>query len=59
VKGVVLGMKLSGMILLPLDFELGLWRLHTMAVQVERLWDFMAKGLDFGLGLSGLHTMPG
>jgi hypothetical protein len=22
-----------------------------MAVQVERPWEFMAKGLDFGLGL--------
>jgi hypothetical protein len=29
-----------------------------MVVQVERLWEFMAKGLDFGLGLSKLHTMP-
>jgi hypothetical protein len=44
---------------LSLDFGLGLWRLHTLAVQVERLWEFMAKGLDFGLGLWRLHTMPG
>jgi hypothetical protein len=29
-----------------------------MAVQVERLWGFKAKGLDFGLGLWRLHTMP-
>jgi len=36
--------------------ELGLWRLHTMAVQVKRLWEFIAKGLAFGLGLSRLHT---
>jgi hypothetical protein len=28
-----------------------------MVVQVERPWEFMAKGLDFGLGLWGLHTM--
>jgi len=27
--------------------ELGLWRLHTMAVQVERPWEFIAKGLAF------------
>ena len=39
-------------------FGLGLWRLHTLAVQVERLWEFMAKGLDFALGLWRLHTMP-
>jgi hypothetical protein len=44
---------------LSLDFGLGLWRLHTMAVQVERMWEFMAKGLDFGLGLWRLHNMPG
>ena len=31
---------------LGLDFGLDLWRLHTMAVQVEGLWEFMAKGLD-------------
>jgi hypothetical protein len=42
---------------LGLDFGLGLWRLHTVAVQVERLWEFMAKGLDFGLGLWRLHTI--
>jgi hypothetical protein len=36
---------------MDLDFGLGLWMLHTMAIQVERPWDFMAKGLDFGLGL--------
>jgi hypothetical protein len=41
-----------------LDFRLGLWRFHTMAIQVEGTWEFMAKGLDFGLGLSRLHTMP-
>jgi hypothetical protein len=35
---------------LGLDFGLGLWRLYIMVVQVERLWEFMAKGLDFGLG---------
>ena len=39
------------MLLLSLDFGLGPWRLYTMAVQVERLWEFMAKGLDFELGL--------
>jgi hypothetical protein len=43
---------------LGLDFGLGLWRLHTLAVQVERPWEFMAKGLDFALGLWMLHTMP-
>jgi hypothetical protein len=43
---------------LSLDFGLGLWRLHTLAVQVERPWEFMAKGLDFALGLWRLHTMP-
>jgi hypothetical protein len=32
---------------LDLDFGLGLWRLHTMAVQVEKPWEFIAKGLDF------------
>jgi hypothetical protein len=42
---------------LGLDFGLGLWRLHTMAVQVEGPWEFMAKGLDFELGLWKLHTM--
>jgi hypothetical protein len=47
------------MLLLPLDFGLSLWRLHIMAVQVERLWEFMAKGLDFGLGLCRLHAMFG
>jgi hypothetical protein len=46
---------------LGLAFGLGLCKLHTMAVQVERPWEFMAKGLDFGLGLGlwRLHTMPG
>jgi hypothetical protein len=44
---------------LSLDFWLGLWRLHIKVVQVERPWEFMAKGLDFGLGLWRLHTMPG
>jgi hypothetical protein len=33
-----------------LEFGLGLCRLHTMAVQVERPWEFMTKGLDLGLG---------
>jgi len=28
-----------------------------MAGQVERPWEFIAKGLDFGLGLWRLHTM--
>jgi uncharacterized protein YoaH (UPF0181 family) len=28
-----------------------------MAIQVERPWEFMAKGLDFGLDLWRLHTM--
>jgi hypothetical protein len=28
-----------------------------MAVQVERPWEFVAKGLDFGFGLWRLHTM--
>jgi hypothetical protein len=44
---------------LGLDFGLGLWRLHTMAIQVKRPWEFMAKGMDFGLGLCMLHTMLG
>jgi hypothetical protein len=43
---------------LSLDFGFGLWRLHTLAVQVERPWEFMAKGLDFALGRWRLHTMP-
>jgi hypothetical protein len=43
---------------LDLDFGLSLWRLHTLAVQVERPWEFMANGLDFRLGLWRLHTMP-
>jgi hypothetical protein len=43
---------------LSLDFGLGLWRLHTLVVQVERPWEFMAKGLDIALGLWRLHTMP-
>jgi hypothetical protein len=29
-----------------------------MAVQVERPWEFMAKGLDFGIGLWRLHIVP-
>jgi hypothetical protein len=29
-----------------------------MAIQVERPWEFMAKGLDFGLAHWRLHTMP-
>jgi hypothetical protein len=33
---------------LGLDFGLGIWRLHTIVVQVEMPWEFMAKGLDFG-----------
>jgi hypothetical protein len=42
-----------------LDFGPSLWRLHTIAVQVERPWEFMAKCLDVGLGLWKLHTTPG
>jgi hypothetical protein len=38
------------MVLLSLDFGLGLWGLHIMAVQVKRLWEFMAKGLDLAFG---------
>jgi hypothetical protein len=34
---------------LDLDFGLALWRLHIMAIQVERPWEFMAIGLDFRL----------
>ena len=31
-----------------------------MVVHVERMWEFMTKGLDFGLRLWRLHhTMPG
>jgi hypothetical protein len=41
-----------------LDFELGLWRLHTMTVQVKRPWEFMTKGLEFGLDLWRLPTVP-
>jgi hypothetical protein len=41
------------------DFGLDLWKLHTMAVQVERPWKMMDKGLNFGLGLWRLHTMHG
>jgi hypothetical protein len=44
---------------LGVDFGLGLWKLHTVAVQVESPWNFMAKGLDIGLDLWRLHTMPG
>jgi hypothetical protein len=29
-----------------------------MAVQVERPWDFMTKGLDFALGLWKLRIVP-
>jgi hypothetical protein len=43
---------------LSLEFGLGRWRLHSLAVQVERPWEFMAKGLDFALGLWRLQTMP-
>jgi hypothetical protein len=32
-EGVVLGREYNGMLLLSLDFGLGLWRLHTMAGQ--------------------------
>jgi hypothetical protein len=39
------------MLLLPFDIGLGLSRLHIMAIQVERPWEFMTKGLDFRLGL--------
>jgi hypothetical protein len=38
---------------------LAFWRLRPMAIQVERPWEFMAKGLDFGLTLWKLHTMHG
>ncbi len=31
---------------LGLNFGLGLWRLHTMAIQVERPWEFMAQEHD-------------
>jgi hypothetical protein len=37
---------------LSLDFGLGL-----LIVQVDRPWEFMAKGFDFALGLWRLHTM--
>jgi hypothetical protein len=30
-----------------------------MAIQVERPWEFMAKGLDFGHGVWRLHTLLG
>jgi len=29
-----------------------------MAVQVERSWEFMAKGLDFGLAFGGFTLCP-
>jgi hypothetical protein len=38
------------MLLLPLSFGLDLWRLHTVTIQVERPWEFMAK--KFGLWAS-------
>jgi hypothetical protein len=40
------------------DFGLGLWRLHTMAVQVERPWD---SWQTFGLWIRPwrLHIVPG
>jgi hypothetical protein len=44
---------------LGLDFGLGLLKLHTMTVQVERPWGFMAKGANLGLDLWKLHTMLG
>jgi hypothetical protein len=54
-----LGREQSRMLFCPLDFELGFWRLHTMAIQVERPWEFMPRGFDFGLGLWKLYnTMP-
>jgi len=28
-----------------------------MAIQIERPWEFIAKGLDFEFGLYRLHTM--
>jgi hypothetical protein len=31
---------------LGLDFGLGLWKLHTIDVQVERPWEFMARGWE-------------
>jgi hypothetical protein len=37
---------------------LGLWRLHTMAVQVERLWEFMAKGWTLDLAFGGFTLCP-
>ena len=40
------------------SFGLGLWKLHTMDVQIKRPWEFMAKGLGFGLGVWRLHSMP-
>jgi hypothetical protein len=33
--------------------------LHNIAVQVERPWEFMAKGLDVNLDLWRLHTVLG
>jgi hypothetical protein len=45
------------MLLLPLDYGLGLWRLHIVAVQVKRPWEFMTKGLDYGFGLCMLHIV--
>jgi len=36
---------------MTLDFGLGLQRLHSMVIQIEKPWEFIAKGLDFGLGL--------
>ena len=44
---------------LGLDFGLGFWKLHTMAVLAERPWEFMAKGSNFGLGLWSLYIATG
>jgi len=43
---------------MDLDSRLGLWKLHTpMAIQIEKPWQFIAKGLDFQLALGRLYTM--
>jgi hypothetical protein len=41
------------MLLLALDFGLDLWRFHTMAIQVERPWEFMTKVGTLGLAFGG------
>ena len=44
------------------SFGFGLWawplEAHIIAVEVERPWKFMAKGLDFGIGLGRLTLYP-